>query len=356
MSFNLEEIKKEYNQILKELADPEIISDWEKLEEISKRKKKLEEIINKSEELDKIDKEEKESLTIVESEEDSELLSMAEGELEDLRERREEITGNLEKLVSKLDNDSDEEENKKGAVIMEIRAGAGGDEASLFAEDLFRMYSRYAQNKNWKTKILDASRNEVGGYKEVVFEVAGGDGDIYSFLKYEGGVHRVQRVPETEKQGRVHTSTISIAVLLKPKKGNVKINPADLRVDTYKSSGPGGQYVNKRETAVRITHIPTNIVVASQNERSLAQNKENAMAILEAKILENEREKAQAKIKQARNEQVGTADRSEKIRTYNFLQDRVTDHRIKKNWYNMESILAGNIDTIIEDLQESEEL
>ena len=356
MSFNLEEIKKEYNQILKELADPEIISDWEKLEEISKRKKKLEEIINKSEELDKIDKEEKESLTIVESEEDSELLSMAEGELEDLRERREEITGNLEKLVSKLDNDSDEEENKKGAVIMEIRAGAGGDEASLFAEDLFRMYSRYAQNKNWKTKILDASRNEVGGYKEVVFEVAGGDGDIYSFLKYEGGVHRVQRVPETEKQGRVHTSTISIAVLLKPKKGNVKINPADLRVDTYKSSGPGGQYVNKRETAIRITHIPTNIVVASQNERSLAQNKENAMAILEAKILENEREKAQAKIKQARNEQVGTADRSEKIRTYNFLQDRVTDHRIKKNWYNMESILAGNIDTIIEDLQESEEL
>jgi peptide chain release factor 1 len=348
MEVDFEKLKQEYKKLVQELNSPELISDWERFEKISKRKKKLENIIQKSEELEKTIKEEKESESILASESDPELVSLAESEIEILKGKRNELEKILRKLVNRLDSE-DETEEKSGSVIVEIRAGTGGDEAALFAENLFRMYSRYAQKRNWQIKILDANRTEIGGYKEVVFELK--NGDVYSFMKYEGGVHRVQRVPETEKQGRIHTSTISVATLIKPKKGIVKVNPADLKVDTYKASGPGGQYVNKRETAIRITHLPTNIVVASQNERSLAQNKENAMSILEAKILEKSQNEANEKLKKERNEQVGNADRSEKIRTYNFLQDRVTDHRIKKSWHNMESILNGNIDSIIESLQ-----
>ncbi len=350
----ISDIKKEYEEILNELVNPEIISDWEKFEELSKRKKKLENIIQKIEELEKIKQEEEESKVILNSEDDDpELTSLAESEIEIIKEKKDIIEKDIKKLIKKLDEDT--EGKKEGSVIMELRAGAGGDEASLFVENLFRAYSRYAQNKNWQVKVLDMSPNEIGGYKEVVFEIKPGKNtdnkDIYSFMKYEGGVHRVQRVPETEKQGRVHTSTISVAIFLKPKKGKVKINPAELKVDTYKASGPGGQYVNKRETAIRITHLPTNIVVASQNERSLAQNKENALSILEAKLHEKMEKEASEKIKKERKDQVGTSDRSEKIRTYNFLQDRITDHRIKKNWHNIESILNGNFDQIINSLQ-----
>jgi len=343
---DINSLKQELNEIIKELNTPEIISDWEKFELLSKRKKKIENVVIKTEELEKIIKEEKESQLILDSETDPELVSLAESEIVILKEKKKEIEKGLNKFIAKL---NDEEEEKKGSVIMEIRAGTGGDEASLFAEDLFRMYSRYAQNKNWKVKVLETSPAEVGGYKEIVFELK--NGDVYSFMKNEGGVHRVQRVPETEKQGRIHTSTVSVAVLIKPQKGKLKINPADLRIDTYKSSGPGGQNVNKRETAVRITHLPTNTVAASQNERSLAQNKENAFSILEAKIMEKMEEENRSKIEKERKEQVGKADRSEKVRTYNFLQDRVTDHRVQKNWHNMESILNGNIDSIIESLQ-----
>lgn len=351
MNFNLEDIKKEYQEILKELSNPELISDWEKFENISKRKKKLETIIQKSENLDRINEEIKENKIILDSENDSELINLAQSEIDILEEKKSFQEKEIQNLIKNIDDDSEGKE-KTGSIIVEIRAGAGGDEASLFAEDLLRAYSRYAQNKNWQVKILDSSRNEIGGYKEIVFEVK--NGDVYSFMNYEGGVHRVQRVPETEKQGRVHTSTVSVIVLLKPKKGKMKINPSDLKVDTYKASGPGGQYVNKRETAIRITHVPTNIVVTSQNERSLAQNKENALSILEAKLLEKKETEAEEKIKQERNKQVKTSDRSEKIRTYNFLQDRVTDHRIKKSWHNMESILNGNLDPIIKSLQQSE--
>ncbi len=352
MNLNLDDLREEYDSILQEISNPELISDWEKFEELSKRKKKLENILQKSEELNKISKEEKESQAILSSsEEDSDLISLAEAEIVVLKEKKEQLEKELAKKVKNLDSETDEED-KKGSVLVEIRAGTGGEEAALFAEDLFRMYSRYAQNKGWQTRILDANRTEIGGYKEIIFELK--NGNAYSFMKYEGGVHRVQRVPETEKQGRIHTSTISVAILLKPKKGKIKINPADLKVDTYKASGPGGQYVNKRETAIRITHLPTNIVVASQNERSLAQNKENALSILEAKILEKTEKDAQEKIGAERREQVGTADRSEKIRTYNFPQSRITDHRIQKSWHNIESILNGNLDSIIESLQKKE--
>jgi len=350
MDFDLGALKNEYDGILKEIANPDLISDWERFEQISKRKKKLENVIQKSEELEKISREIKENQAILDSGENSELTSLAEEEINILKEKKNQLEKELQDSLSKMEGNP--EEGKRGSVIVEIRAGAGGDEAALFAENLFRMYSRYAQIKGWQTKLLDANRAEVGGYKEVVFELK--NGDVYSSMKYEGGVHRVQRIPETEKQGRVHTSTISVAVLLKPKKGKLKINPADLKVDTYKASGPGGQYVNKRETAIRITHLPTNIVVTSQNERSLSQNKENALSILGAKVLKKNEEEIQEKIKEKRKEQVGTADRSEKIRTYNFPQDRITDHRVKKNWHNLESILAGNLDPIIEVLQKEE--
>jgi len=258
----------------------------------------------------------------------------------------------LEKLSTK---EKKEEEKPAKAAIIEIRAGAGGDEAALFAASLFKMYSKYAQLKNWQQKILDSKPTELGGFKEITFEITSPrrpakEDDIWSSFKNEAGVHRVQRIPATEKSGRVHTSTASVAVLPKPQKGKIKINPNDLKIDTYKASGPGGQYVNKRMTAIRITHLPTKTVVNSQTERSLQQNKENAMTILEAKILEKQIEEEGKKLKDERKTQIGKADRSEKIRTYNFSQDRVTDHRIKKSFHNLEEIMEGKLESIIKSL------
>ena len=238
------------------------------------------------------------------------------------------------------------------SIIMEIRAGAGGDEAALFVADLFRMYSRYAQNQGWKQKILESNPTPIGGFKQIVFSLNGKD--VWEQMKHEAGVHRIQRIPKTEKGGRIHTSTASVAVLLKPQKTQIKIKPEDLRIDIYKSSGPGGQNVNKRETAVRITHIPTGIVVSSQTERNQFQNKENAMAILEAKLLEKEQREEAKKIEGERKAQIGWAMRAEKIRTYNFPQDRITDHRINKKWHNIEAIMDGNLEPIVKAFQKSE--
>ncbi len=234
---------------------------------------------------------------------------------------------------------------KHQAIIVEIRAGAGGDEASLFAQDLFRMYSKYAQNKGWKQKVLESNSTEIGGIKEVVFQLK--NGDVLDQMKYEGGVHRVQRIPKTEKKGRVHTSTVSVAVLPKPKKAEIKINPSNLKIDSYRASGPGGQYVNKRESAIRITHRPTGIVVTSQTQRNQLENKRNALSVLEAKLLARKRKKQRAKLKGSRRAQIGEAKRAEKIRTYNFPQNRITDHRINKKWHNLEKIMDGNLKPII---------
>ena len=238
------------------------------------------------------------------------------------------------------------------AVIVEIRAGTGGQEACLFAGNLFRMYSKYGQSQGWQQKILDSHPTELGGFKEVIFELK--NGDVFSKMKYEGGVHRVQRIPETEKSGRVHTSTSSVAILQKPKRAQIKIKPEDLKIDFYKASGPGGQYVNKRMTAVRITHLPTSLVVTSQTERNQLQNKENALAILEARILEKKEMAETEKISGERKAQIGWAKRAEKIRTYNFPQDRVTDHRIKKSWYDIKEILNGKLGLIIKALKKAE--
>ena len=234
-------------------------------------------------------------------------------------------------------------------VIIEIRAGAGGDEAALFAADLHRMYSRFAEKQNWQVKLLNANRSSLKGFKEVVFQIKGEN--IYDKLKQEAGVHRVQRIPETEKSGRVHTSTASVAVLPQVEEKQVEIKLSDLKIDIFRASGPGGQNVNKRSTAIRLTHVPTGIVISSQNERSQAANKENALNILRSKLYLLKAEQELKKMGQERKAQIGTADRSEKIRTYNFPQDRITDHRIKKSWYNLEKILDGNLHPIIKKFQ-----
>ena len=348
MNFDIEPLKKEYEEILQEISNPDVISDWEHFEIISKRKKRLEIIFEKNEELNRLERQEKENTNILSSEEeDTELIQLAESELAIVSAEKEKLRKHLKSLIENIDKE--EPIIKEGPVIVEIRAGTGGEEAALFAENLFRMYSRYAQTKGWELNILNSNRTELGGLKEIIFELK--NGDVYSFMKYEGGVHRVQRIPETEKGGRIHTSTASVIVMLKPKKGKIKIVPAELKIDTYKASGPGGQNVNKRESAIRITHLPTNTVVTSQTERNLAQNKENAMAILEAKILESIEKEQEEKTKKERKEQVSSNDRPEKIRTYNFPQDRITDHRISKNWSNIEKIMNGNLDPVIEELQ-----
>jgi len=246
----------------------------------------------------------------------------------------------------------EEEKTEKQAVILEIRAGQGGDEAGLFARDLYRMYSRYGQTKGWKERILESSNSTVGGYKEVIFELSGNG--AFDELQNEGGVHRVQRIPKTEKQGRVHTSTATVAVLLKPKKTEININPSDLRIDTYKSSGAGGQYVNKTESAIRITHNPSGLVVTCSSERNQVQNKETAMSLLAARLLQRQEESDLSSLSSERRDQIGWAKRSEKMRTYNFPQDRITDHRINKSWHDIESIMDGKLEGIIKAFKKSE--
>jgi peptide chain release factor 1 len=353
----MQEIKKEYNEILKQLSDSELISNWEKgdefknsssgrpLEELIKRKNFLEKIIEKEKNIEELKNKIEENKAILKSQEDQELFSLAETEIIQSNEEIKAIEKEIKELLAEDKNDNLKSSEGSKAVIIEIRAGAGGEEAALFVADLFKMYSKYATLQNWQEKLLDSRPTSLNGFKEIVFEISGNQ--AFLKMKNEAGVHRVQRIPTTEKSGRVHTSTVSVAVLQKPKKGKMIINPKDLKIDTYKASGPGGQYVNKRETAIRITHLPTGTIVNSQNERSLQQNKENALVILEARILEKKIKEQEDKLKNERKTQIGNADRSEKIRTYNFPQDRITDHRIKKSFHNLEQIMEGKLDPII---------
>jgi len=351
MSADLKKTELEYQKILQQLSDPELISNWEKFEELNRKKIFLEKIIEKGKEIEEIKNKIEENKTILKSKEDEELYSLAEAEIIQLKEKEKKLEKELKELLSKEESQSssDSKQPKEQAVIVEIRAGTGGEEAALFAADLFRMYSKYASSQGWKQKILDSRLSELGGFKEITFELK--DGDVFSKMQFEGGVHRVQRIPETEKSGRIHTSTASVAVLPKPKKATIKIKPEDLKIDTYRASGPGGQYVNRRETAIRITHLPSGIVVTSQTERNQLQNKENALAILEAKLLEKKEMEELEKLSEKRRSQIKWAKRAEKIRTYNFPQDRVTDHRIKKSFHNMEEIMDGKLDLIIQSLQ-----
>ncbi len=335
-------IKEEYDKLIKQLSDPELISNLEKFEELSKRKSYLEKIIEKEKEIREIENEIEKNKLIISTREDPELVALAEVEISQLQEREKTLKKELENLLQ-------EGKEEPQSVIVEIRAGVGGEEAALFAADLFRMYSKYGQSQGWKQKVLDSRVTELGGFKEIIFELK--NGNIFSKMKFEGGVHRVQRVPITEKGGRIHTSTASVAILPKPKKAEVKIRPEDLKIDFYIASAPGGQHVQKRHTAVRITHLPTGIVVTSQTERSQSQNRENALAILEARLLEKERMAEEKRISGKRKAQIKWAKRAEKIRTYNFPQDRVTDHRIKKSWHKIEEILDGKLEPIISALQ-----
>ena len=344
---DLELIKKEYDEVIEKLNQPEVISDRKKLEGLAKKQKDLSPVVEKIKELEKVQNQLKDNLDIIESEKSPELLALAKEETSALQEKEKEIKGEIYSLLK----EKEESASSPGSVIVEIRAGAGGDEAALFVGNLFRMYSKYAENQGWEHKLLNSAPTELGGYKEVVFEIK--SKGAFSKMKYEAGVHRVQRVPETEKSGRIHTSTASIAVLPKAKSQEITIKPDEIKTDHYKASGPGGQNVNKRETAIRITHLPTGMVVSSQTERNQLQNKENAMAILSSRLLEKKREEAESKMGGKRREQIGTADRSEKIRTYNFPQDRVTDHRIKKTFHNIEQIMEGALDPIIISLRKN---
>ncbi|MFH1714115.1 MAG: peptide chain release factor 1 [Candidatus Nealsonbacteria bacterium] len=342
---DFEKLKAEYDKLLNQLSDPGLISDWEKFEELSKKKSFLEKILENEKALKELKDKIEENKSILNSQDDKELYSLAQTEIGQLKEKEKELEKELENALS------EDKPDMPSACIMEIRAGTGGEEAALFASDLFKMYSKYAQIQNWDQRVLDSKKTSIGGIKEITFELKGKD----SFLKMisEAGVHRVQRIPSTEKSGRVHTSTASVACLAKPKKTQIKINPADLRIDCYRASGPGGQYVNKRETAVRITHLPTNVVVTSQTERNQLQNKENAMSILEAKVMEKKEAEQINKLGGKRNAQIGQAKRAEKIRTYNFPQDRLTDHRIKKSFHNLEAVMEGKLDPVIEALKKN---
>jgi len=303
--------------------------------------------LEKQQEIEEIQKQIEENKTILRGGEDPELISLAQTESADLQKKEQALQEQLARILK------EEKPSGSSSAIIEIRAGTGGEEAALFAGDLYRMYSKYASLKGWCQKVLDSHPTDLKGFKEIVFELQG-DG-AFDELKQEGGVHRVQRIPKTEKSGRIHTSTATVAVLAKPRTTEIKIRPDEIRVDYYRSSGPGGQNVQKRETAVRITHLKTGIVVASQKERNQLQNKKNALSILSAKLLEKKNQEEQSKISGARKTQIGKAKRVEKIRTYNFPQDRITDHRIKKSWHNIESIMNGKIDNIVKAFKKNEQ-
>lgn len=344
----LAQIEKDYQKTSEELIDPQILTQQEKLKNLLKKQKTAQKIVDKYEEYKELDRIILENQDILAQESDPELITLASAELSEQTAKK----SNLEKEIEKIINGDDVQDslNDKN-VIVEIRAGTGGDEASLFATDLFELYTNYAKKKSWKVNILSQSQNEVGGYKEVVFEI-NGEG-VYGDMKYESGVHRVQRIPKTEKMGRIHTSTVTVAVLPEAEEEDVEIRSDDLRIDTYRSSGAGGQHVNVTDSAVRITYLPENVVVACQDERSQHKNKAKALQILRSKILASRTEKQQATLARERKTQIGTGERAEKIRTYNWPQDRITDHRIKQNWHGIDKIISeGNLDKIINDIKE----
>ena len=341
---NFDQLKQEYQDLLKELQDPGLISDYQRFQELSKKKVKLEKILKKEEEVEALKAQMAENQVMLGAEDQPELLSLAEAETKILQDKFDAAQKELEELVSKGQEDLPE------ALIMEFRAGAGGEEAALFAADLLTMYQKYAANNGWTTTLLEDDRTDIGGVKNASLEIDGED--AFLNLQYESGVHRVQRIPETEKAGRIHTSTATIALIPRATKTQFQISPADLKIEFTGSSGPGGQNVNKRQTAVRMIHIPSGLMVLSQSSRSQQKNKEAALSLLESKLLQQKEEKDDKEAAGQRKAQIGWAKRVEKIRTYNYPQDRITDHRIEKNWHGIEKIMEGGLDPIVQALQD----
>ena len=336
----LEQLELKYDELNKALASPEIVTDSGKYQKTAKAHSEISSAVEKYREYKALKLGIAESKTMVAEESDPEMRSYAESELKSLQSRVEAIEEELKVLL--IPKDPNDEKN----VILEIRAGTGGDEASLFAAEIFRMYSRYAEGMRWKVELLSSSESGVGGFKEVIASIQGQR--VYSHMKYESGVHRVQRVPSTETQGRVHTSTVTIAVLPEVEDVDVKIEAKDLRIDTFCSSGPGGQSVNTTYSAVRITHIPTNTVVSCQDEKSQIKNREKGMRVLRARLYEMELARQHAALAKERKQQVGSGDRSEKIRTYNFPQNRLSDHRIGLTLHQLAEVMDGRLQPVID--------
>jgi peptide chain release factor 1 len=338
----LESTENRYEEVNHKLSDPAVISNQDEYRKLMKEHSELEEVVFKYREYKKAKSDISDAKELLQEKLDKDFHDMVTLELKESEEKLESIENELKILIMPRDP------NDERSVIIEIRGGAGGEEAALFAGSLFRMYSRYAERKHWKTEILDANPTEIGGFKEVVFSIEARG--AFSRLKYESGVHRVQRIPATESGGRIHTSTVTVAVLPEVDDVDVDINPTDLVIDTYRASGAGGQHINKTDSAIRITHIPTGLVVTCQDQRSQHKNKDKAMTVLRSRLYKMAQEQQDSEVAQARKSQVGTGDRSERIRTYNYPQGRVTDHRINLTLYKIDEILDGDIDEIIDAL------
>ncbi len=338
----LEQIDKRYHKLGEQMAMPEVISDLQRLQTLAQERASIEDVVTKYRKCKATSKTLEETRTMLNDGLDEEMATLVKQEIESLESRQQQLLEEL-RLALLPKNPTDKKD-----IIMEIRAGAGGNEAGLFAADLFRMYGRYAQSKGWGVDIINSNESSLGGFKEIIFEIKGKG--VFSRLKYESGVHRVQRVPVTESSGRLHTSTATVAVLPQADEVEVSINPDDLKTDFYHSGGAGGQNVNKVATAVRITHLPTGIVAICQDERSQLRNRVKAMAVLRARLLDIEQRKQEEAITKQRRSQVGTGDRAQKIRTYNFPQGRVSDHRIGITLHDLPRILEGNLDELIDAL------